>query len=195
VEAPIDREAEAKEYLEASARLAAELPGGDLPALAARAGEIMAEALAGGAKVMFCGNGGSAADAQHLAAELVGRMDRTADRGPLAGLALTTDTSALTAVANDFGYREVFARQVAALGRPGDVLVCLSTSGRSANVLAAADEAARRSLPVIAMVGPDPSPLDDVAEVSLHVPGQTSGQVQQGHATVGHLLCALADTR
>ncbi len=193
--APLDREREAKEYLEASARLAAELPGGDLPGLAARAGEVMAEALAEGAKVMFCGNGGSAAEAQHLAAELVGRMDRDRDRGPLAGLALTVDTSILTALANDFGYQQVFARQVAALGRPGDVLVCLSTSGRSANVLAGAEEAARRGLPVIAMVGPDPSPLDEVAEVSLHVPGETSGQVQQGHSTVGHLLCALAEPR
>jgi D-sedoheptulose 7-phosphate isomerase len=194
---PVDPEREAKEYLEASARLTAELPGGDLPALAARAGEIMAQALASGGKVVFCGNGGSAADAQHLAAELVGRLDRDRDRGPLAGLALTTDTSALTALANDFGYQEVFARQVAALGNPGDALVCLSTSGRSGNVLNAAEEARRLGIPVIALVGPSRSPFDedDLSDVCLHVPGETSGQVQQGHVIIGHLLCALAEPR
>jgi D-sedoheptulose 7-phosphate isomerase len=193
VASAVDRERLAKEHLEASARTAAELVGGDLPALAARAGAVLAEALAGGGKVLFCGNGGSAADAQHLAAELVGRLDRGRDRRPLAGLALTTDTSALTALANDFGYDEVFARQVTALGRPGDVLVCLSTSGASANVRRAVEAAREAGLRVVALVGPGPSPLDDMADPVLHVPGDTSGHIQQGHITLGHVLCELAE--
>lgn len=190
---PIDRERAAKEYLEASARLAAEVAGGTLPADAARAGAMMAEALANGGTILFCGNGGSAADAQHLASELVGRMDRSRERGPLAGLALTTDTSALTAVANDYGYEDVFARQVRALGRSGDVLVCLSTSGGSANVVKAAREAREGGMTVVALVGPESSLLDELAEVCLHVPGENSGLIQQGHITVGHLLCTLAE--
>jgi D-sedoheptulose 7-phosphate isomerase len=189
----VDRERAAKEHLEASARASAELVGGDLPAIAARAGGLMAEALAAGGTIFFCGNGGSAADAQHLAAELVGRLDRGRDREPLAGLALTTDTSALTALANDFGYEEVFARQVRAMGRRGDVLVCLSTSGASPNIVRAAEAARDAGLRVVVLVGPEPSPLDDLAEVALHVPGDTSGLVQQGHVAVGHLLCELAE--
>jgi D-sedoheptulose 7-phosphate isomerase len=193
VAGPVDPDRLAKEHLEASARTAAELVGGDLPGLAVRAGAVLAECLREGGKVLFCGNGGSAADAQHLAAELVGRLDRGRDRPPLAGLALTTDTSALTALANDFGYGEVFARQVTALGRRGDVLVCLTTSGGSANVVRAAEAARTAGLRVVAMVGPGASPLDDLAEVSLHVPGDTSGRIQQGHITLGHLLCELAE--
>jgi D-sedoheptulose 7-phosphate isomerase len=197
---PVDRERAAedaerlaKEHLEASARASAELVGGDLPALAARAGDVLAETLAAGGTVLFCGNGGSAADAQHLAAELVGRLDRGRDREPLAGLALTTDTSALTALANDFGYDEVFVRQVRALGRRGDVLVCLSTSGASRNIVRAAEAAREAGLRVVALVGPGPSPLDDLAEVTLHIPGDSSGLIQQGHIAVGHLLCELAE--
>ena len=189
----IDLEREARAHLEASAKLASTLVDGDLPSQVARAGGIMAEALGSGGKVLFCGNGGSAADAQHLAAELVGRLDVTSDRDPLAGIALTTDTSILTAVANDFGYDEVFARQVRALARPGDALVCLSTSGASENVLRAAGAAVSLGARVVALVGPGPSGLDELAELSLHLPGETSGQVQQGHIAVGHALCALAE--
>jgi D-sedoheptulose 7-phosphate isomerase len=182
----------AKEYLEESARVLAEMVGGELPRLAAEAGEGMAETIRRGGTVLFCGNGGSAADAQHLATELVGRLDASRDRGPLAGLALTTDTSALTALANDFGYREVFARQVRALGRPGDCLVCISTSGSSANVVRAAEAAQEGGLAVIALLGGSDSPLDALAEVALHVDASSSGLIQQGHEALGHLLCALA---
>ena len=190
---PVD-DRQAKEYLEASADLAAAMAGGELPGLAALAAEVLAAALRDGGKVLFCGNGGSAADAQHLAAELVGRLDAARDRGPLAGIALTTDTSALTAIANDFGFEEVFARQVRALGREGDALVCLSTSGASANVVRAAETAREAGLRVVALLGPDASPLDHLAEVALHVPGGSSGLVQQGHVALGHLLCALAES-
>ena len=191
---PLELEREARAHLEPSAKLASTLADGDLPATVARAGELLAEALRGGGKVLFCGNGGSAADAQHLAAELVGRLDASSDRDPLPGIALTTDTSILTAVANDFGYEEVFARQVRALARPGDVLVCLSTSGGSENVLRAARDAKALGARVVALVGPAASPLDDAADVSMHLPGETSGQVQQGHIAVGHALCALAES-
>lgn len=191
---PLDLEREARAHLEASAKLASVLSEGDLPAQVAGAGAVLADAFRGGGKVMFCGNGGSAADAQHLAAELVGRLDSAGDRDPLPGIALTTDTSILTAVANDFGYREVFARQVRALGRQGDVLVCLSTSGGSENVIRAAEAAESAGVRVIALVGPGPSPLDDLAEVGLHLPGETAGQIQQGHIAVGHALCALAES-
>jgi D-sedoheptulose 7-phosphate isomerase len=183
----------AKEYLEESARVLAEMVGGELPRLAAEAGEVMAETIRRGGTVLFCGNGGSAADAQHLATELIGRLDVSRDRGPLAGLALTTDTSALTALANDFGYREVFARQVRALGRPGDCLVCISTSGSSANVVRAAEAAREGGLAVIALLGGSDSPLDALAEVALHVDASSSGLIQQGHEALGHLLCALIE--
>jgi D-sedoheptulose 7-phosphate isomerase len=180
-------------YLEDAARNASALAEGELPVLAAKAGSLLAETLRAGGKVLFCGNGGSAADAQHLAAELVGRLDASRDREPLAGLALTTDTSALTAVANDFGFEEVFARQVRALGAPGDTLLCLSTGGQSPNVLRAAETSRAAGLRVVALVGPANSALDDLADVCLHVPGDSSGQVQQAHITLGHLLCRLAE--
>jgi D-sedoheptulose 7-phosphate isomerase len=156
---------------------------------------VLADALSSGGKVMFCGNGGSAADAQHLAAELVGRLDASSDRDPLPGIALTTDSSVLTAVANDFGYDEVFARQVRAHGRPGDALVCLSTSGGSENVVRAARSARQIEVRVVALAGPGASPLDELAEVCLHLPGESAGQIQQGHIAVGHALCALAESR
>jgi D-sedoheptulose 7-phosphate isomerase len=194
VAGPLELEREARAHLEVSAKLASTLADGDLPALVARAGMILSETLGGGGKVLFCGNGGSAADAQHLAAELVGRLDASSDRDPLPGIALTTDTSILTAVANDFGYEEVFARQVRALGRKGDALVCLSTSGGSESVVRAARDASAAGLHVVAFVGPAASPLDDTAEVALHLPGETSGQIQQGHIAVGHALCALAES-
>lgn len=188
---PGDFDRVAREHLDRSARLAAEVAQGPLPALAARAGALLADTLKLGGKVMFCGNGGSAADAQHLAAELVGRLVR--DRAPLAALALTTDTSALTALGNDYGYEQVFERQVRALGRPGDALVAISTSGASANVIRAVAAARASGIRVVALVGPAASPLDESSDVCMHVPGETAGDVQQGHITIGHLLCALAE--
>jgi len=184
-------EDDARSYLEASARYLGELCDGDVPRRAAEAAALLSDVVAAGGKVLFCGNGGSAADAQHLAAELVGRMDPRRERGPLPGLALTTDTSVLTALANDYSYQDVFARQVRALGRPGDALVCISTSGRSPNVLRAAQAAREGGLRVVGLVGPSPSPLDEVADVSIHAPGDGPSQVQQGHITLGHFVCSL----
>jgi D-sedoheptulose 7-phosphate isomerase len=174
-------------WLAASAAAAASLAERPGAAAVERAARLVADALAAGGQVLFCGNGGSAADAQHLAAELVGRLavERPAHRA----VALTTDTSVLTAVANDYGYADVFARQVEGLGRPGDVLLVISTSGRSENLLRAAEAARQRALKVIAFLGPAVSPLDDRADLALHVDGDAAGLVQQGHITVGHALC------
>ena len=180
-------------YLAESAAVAVELAKRPGAAEVERAARLVAEALAAGGQVLFCGNGGSAADAQHLAAELVGRyaLERPAYRA----VALTTDTSVLTAVSNDYGFAEVFARQVRALARPGDVLVAISTSGRSENVLRAAEAARALGCRVVALLGPDYSPLDDLAEVALHVEGATPSLVQQGHITIGQALCGWVEAR
>ena len=180
-------------YLASSAAVAAALA--ERPGVAAveRAARLVADALAGGGQVLLCGNGGSAADAQHLAAELVGRLQL--DRPAYRAVALTTDTSVLTAVGNDFGYADVFARQVEGLGRPGDVLVALSTSGRSENVLRAAAAAKAAGMAVVAFLGPGASPLDGAADLALHVDGDSAGLVQQGHITIGHALCGWVEQR
>jgi len=174
-------------YLASSAAAAAALATRPGPGAVERAARLVADALAAGGQVLFCGNGGSAADAQHLAAELVGRL--ALERPAYRAVALTTDSSVLTAVGNDYGYADVFARQVEGLGRPGDVLVAISTSGRSENVLRAAAAARRLGLRVVALLGPAPSPLDQTADLALHVDGEVAGVVQQGHITVGHALC------
>jgi D-sedoheptulose 7-phosphate isomerase len=180
-------------YLADSAKVAASLA--ERPGVAAveRAAALVADALAGGGQVLFCGNGGSAADAQHLAAELVGRL--RLERPAYRAVALTTDTSVLTAVGNDYGYADVFARQVEGLGRPGDVLVAISTSGRSENVLRAAATARARGMTVVALLGPAASPLDRDADLALHVDGDVAGLVQQGHITIGHAICGWVERR
>jgi D-sedoheptulose 7-phosphate isomerase len=180
-------------YLAASAAAAASLAARPGAGAVERAARVVADALAGGGQVLFCGNGGSAADAQHLAAELVGRLAK--ERPAYRAVALTTDSSVLTAVGNDYGYAEVFARQVEGLGRRGDVLVAISTSGRSENVLRAAAAAKQAGLAVIALLGPVHSPLDATADVALHVDGELAGLVQQGHITVGHAICMWVEAR
>ena len=156
-------------------------------ALVTSAAAMIGDALTNGRKVLACGNGGSAAEAQHFVAELVGRFLR--ERDAWAAIALTTDPSVLTAVANDYGFEAVFARQVAALGRRGDVLVAFSTSGRSPNVIAAAHEASRRGLRVIALTGSDPGPLGRLGDVSLAVPSESTPLIQEVHTILVHLLC------
>ena len=156
-----------------------------------RAAGAIARALEAGGKVLLCGNGGSAADAQHIAGELVGRFRR--ERGPWPAVALTTDTSILTAVGNDYGFEHVFARQVAALGRPGDVLIAISTSGTSPNVLAAVEAARARGLYVIGLTRERPSPLADAADLSLGVPAADTAFIQQAHIAVLHTICHLVE--
>lgn len=149
------------------------------------------EALKSGNKVLFCGNGGSAADAQHLAAELIGRFQK--ERRSLASVALTTDTSILTAVANDYGYDEVFARQVEGLGRSGDVLIGISTSGNSANVVKAALKARDTGMHTIAFTGEGGGKLKDICDVTFAVPSKVTARIQEMHIMVGHIICELVE--
>ncbi|HEX6418119.1 MAG TPA: SIS domain-containing protein [Acidimicrobiales bacterium] len=150
-------------------------------------GTTMRGRLEHGARLLVAGNGGSAALAHHLVGELVGRFDR--ERPPFAALALSAETAGLTAIGNDYGYDEVFARQVAAHGRPGDLLIALSTSGRSPNLLRAADAARAGGLDVWAMTGPAPNPLGDVADDLLAIPCPGTPTVQDVHQVAVHLLC------
>ena len=156
--------------------------------------QLIAEALRGGKKLLLFGNGGSAADAQHIAAEFVGRMLR--DRRPLAAVALTTDTSALTAIANDYGYDEIFARQVLALARPGDVALALSTSGQSPSVLRAVSACRSIGVQTIGFTGGDGGELAGMVDVSLRVSASTlSPRIQETHILAGHVLCELVERR
>jgi D-sedoheptulose 7-phosphate isomerase len=181
--------------LETSAREAAELYRrmpevfSQLSAIA----EACARALRNGGKILFCGNGGSAAESQHLATEFVVRLSALRDRKALPALALTTDTSLLTACANDYGFDQVFARQVEAHLRAGDVLIMLSTSGKSPNLIAAATAAKARGGITIAFLGEKPTPLDPLTDLALHVPSSSSQRVQEGHLWVGHLLVELVE--
>ncbi len=159
-----------------------------------RAVELVAAGLGGGRKLLLFGNGGSAADAQHLAAEFVGRFMR--ERRPLAAIALTTDTSALTAIANDYGYAEVFARQVRALGVAGDVALAISTSGRSPSVLRAVEAARELGLGTIGLTGGDGGKLTGMVDLSLRVSASTlSARIQETHILIGHVICELVDRR
>lgn len=176
-----------EDYLQRSAEMSAALATSPGAARVQEAADLVTAAIRGGGRVMFCGNGGSAADAQHLAAELMGRL--LLEREPYAAVALTTDTSVLTAIGNDYGYEHTFSRQVTGLGQPGDVLVGITTSGGSRNVIEAAQVARAKGIRVIALLGPKPSPLDELADVALHVQGDQAGHIQQGHITLGHALC------
>jgi D-sedoheptulose 7-phosphate isomerase len=159
-----------------------------------RAIDLIAAAVGGGYKLLLFGNGGSAADAQHIAAELVGRF--LGERRALPALALTTDTSALTAIANDYGYDEVFARQVRALGRAGDVALGISTSGKSPSVLRAIEAARSLGLKTIGLTGGDGGALGGLVDVSLRVSASTlSCRIQETHILVGHVICELVDRR
>ncbi len=145
-------------------------------------------AVRGGNKILFFGNGGSAADAQHLATELTVRF--AANRAPIAALALTTDTSALTAIGNDLGFEELFARQIAALGKPGDVAIGISTSGKSPNVVRALSLAREMGLVAAAFTGNDGGALAKIADPLLVVPSAVTARIQEMHITLGQMLCA-----
>lgn len=163
------------------------------PAIA-RAGSVLAASLRGGGKLLVCGNGGSAADAQHFSAELLGRYER--ERDGLPAIALHADTSTVTAVANDYGYEQVFARQVRALGRPGDVLLAISTSGNSPGILRAMEVAQAAGLGVVALTGRDGgalAPLLRPADIEIRVPAQVTARIQEVHILVLHCLCELID--
>jgi D-sedoheptulose 7-phosphate isomerase len=156
-------------------------------------GGELGERLLAGARLLTAGNGGSAAEAQHLAAELVGRF--VDERLPLSALALCTDGAAVTAIGNDYGAEQLFARQVCAHGRPGDVLVVLSTSGRSPNVVAAAHAARDCGLTTWALTGPGPNPLTEVCDDAVCIEADTTATIQELHLVAVHLLCAAVDRR
>jgi D-sedoheptulose 7-phosphate isomerase len=155
-------------------------------------GQRAARVLFTGGRLLACGNGGSAEQAQHLTAELVGRY--ADDRPPLAALPLTVDMAAVTAIGNDYGGSQVFARQVRAHGRVGDLLVCLSTSGRSPNVIAAAEAAAVIGMTTWALTGPGPNPLADACAEAITVDAQETSTVQEVHLAAIHIMCAAVDT-
>lgn len=155
----------------------------DIAALAERG----VATLKAGGRILWLGNGGSAADAQHLAAELVGRFER--ERPGLSSMALTTDTSILTSVANDYGFEQIFARQVEAVGRAGDLLIGLSTSGNSPNVLRAMEVAGRLGLARAGLTGADGGALCECCELCLRVPSQRTARIQEAHLLIGHMLC------
>jgi D-sedoheptulose 7-phosphate isomerase len=163
---------------------------GQIPRLEAW-GQTAAGLLLAGGRLLACGNGGSAEQAQHLTAELVGRYQD--DRPPLAALPLTSDMAAVTAIGNDYGAEEVFARQVRAHGRPGDLLVCLSTSGTSRNVIAAARAGAQAGLTTWALTGPGPNPLASACAEAIMVDASAACTVQEVHLAAIHMLCAAVD--
>ncbi|MEY4547851.1 MAG: hypothetical protein RL685_4046 [Pseudomonadota bacterium] len=171
--------------------LLADLEG--LTAEIAQSAQWIVDALASGNKLLLCGNGGSAADAQHIAAEFVGRFVR--QRRPLPAIALTTDTSILTSIGNDYGFEAVFQRQVAALARPGDVLIAISTSGSSPNILAAVGEARRSACKVIGLSGRTGGTLREACDLCLVVRSEVTAFIQEMHATIGHIWCAAADAK
>jgi D-sedoheptulose 7-phosphate isomerase len=155
------------------------------------AAETCAKAIQMGGKVLFAGNGGSAADAQHLAAELVGKLGR--DRPALPAISLTTDTSNLTAIANDYGYDHVFERQVEALGQRGDVLIGISTSGNSANIIRALEAAGRQGLARVGLSGVSGGKMAGLCDHIICIPSDDTQKIQEGHIVVGHILCALLE--
>jgi len=163
----------------------------EAPDVIERAAASMIESLRAGGKILVFGNGGSAADSQHMAAELVGRYKM--ERGALAAIALTTNTSTLTAVGNDYGYEAVFSRQVEALGRAGDVAVGISTSGNSANVIEAVKKAKSMGLKTVCIVGGDGGRLKAAADIAIIVRSKDTPRVQESHITVIHILCELIE--
>jgi D-sedoheptulose 7-phosphate isomerase len=156
-----------------------------------RIGARLAGLLQGGGKIMLCGNGGSAADSQHLAAELTGRL--VDDRRPLAGLALSTDSSALTCIGNDYGFDAVFERQVRALGRAGDALLLISTSGNSRNLLLAALAARALNITTVGLLGREGGPLLQHCDEAIVIPSAVTARIQEAHIFVGHCWCGLIE--
>jgi D-sedoheptulose 7-phosphate isomerase len=158
-----------------------------------QAANVMAEALRAGGKVLLCGNGGSAADCQHLAAELVNVLDRARPRPALSAIALTTDTALLTAVANDLGFERVFERQIEGLGRAGDVLLAISTSGDSPSIIKALECAKERGIRTVLLSGATGGAARALADTAILVPSRATQRIQEAHIVVGHVLCELVE--
>ena len=180
-----------KQYIETSASVI-----GAVSALSeeiVQAVDMWAKAISSDRKVIFCGNGGSAADSQHLAAELMGRF--LFDRDPMAAISLTVDTSALTAIGNDYGFDKVFERQLRGIGKAGDVLVGMSTSGNSANVVAAFEVARTMGIATISMTGANSGRIGTCSDLVLAIHSTKTSHIQEGHIVIGHLICGLTEER
>jgi len=185
-------EKEIAAVLDEAASVAAELASSDeLRAAVAEVAALVIESIRAGGKVLLCGNGGSAADSQHIAAELSGRF--VMERRGLPAVALTTDTSALTSIGNDYGFEAVFRRQVEALGREGDVLLAYSTSGNSANCLQAVDQARGMGIRTVALTGRAGGALAKAADITLKAPSDVTARIQECHGKIGHAICAVVE--
>lgn len=156
-----------------------------------RAAAIISESLRNGGKLLLCGNGGSAADCQHIAAEFTGRFIK--DRPPIAAISLTTDTSALTCIGNDYSFNEIFSRQVSALGRPGDILLGITTSGNSGNVLAAVAAAHALGIQTVGLLGRDGGKARNLFKHSIVVPSDVTARIQEAHILIGHTICGMVE--
>ena len=182
----------ARAHLIESARTKQELSESGLDAIV-QAARSIADGLRNGGKLLLCGNGGSAADCQHIAAELVSLLTQEFNRPGLKAISLTTDTSMITAYANDFGFEGVFARQVEALGVPGDTLIGISTSGNSKNVVKAVETAKKMGINTIAMTGATGGVLANSVNILIAVPSKCTQHIQESHITIGHILCDLIE--
>jgi D-sedoheptulose 7-phosphate isomerase len=177
--------------IEESVAVKQALLDGEHVALTQRMADVVAESLRGGGKVLFCGNGGSAADSMHLAAELVGRFKL--ERDALPAISLSDNQSGVTCIGNDYDFGRVFARAVEAFGREGDVLVAISTSGTSPNVIAAAETARSRGMKVVGMTGSRGDRLASLSDVCLRVPSEDTARIQEGYMLIGHTVCELVE--
>ena len=173
------------EHIEVAKKIREILP------LVEEAGRLCVESLKNGGKIILCGNGGSAADAQHIAAELSGRFER--DRRALAGIAITTDTSALTSIGNDYGFEYIFSRQVEAIGKREDVLIAISTSGNSANVIKAVESGKKIGMKIITLTGKDGGEIKKLGDINVIIPSNSTPRIQEMHILIGHMICNLID--
>ncbi len=183
----------AQAVFEESAAVKSQIAASDAPQVLARMAKIAGEAIRSGGKVMFCGNGGSAADAQHIAAELLVRLRSDRDRESLPALALAQDTSTLTACANDYGYDFIFERTLRGLGKPGDVLVGITTSGHSPNVIKAMEAAKGLGISIFGFLGGGGGKAAPLCDEAFIVPAKDTGRIQEAHITAGHVLVELVE--
>jgi D-sedoheptulose 7-phosphate isomerase len=181
-----------RNHLLESAIVQQQLAGFACPVIAAAATRVV-ELVARGGKIMICGNGGSAGDSQHLAAEFTSRLRVSMERPPIPALALTTDTSYLTARANDYGFDQIFERLIDALGRPGDILIGISTSGNSANVIRATKRCKERNIFTIGFLGCNGGQLATLVDVPIIVPSDSTQHIQEAHISIGHILCEVIE--